>query len=709
MHDNAPEQLSLLVVDDEESITELVSYMLANTPYHVRIANSGEDALAMIRDAPVDILLTDINMPDISGLELTEEVLRICPDTLVIAITGYADIDLVVHFMRRGGVDFLQKPINKTALRVSVQSAEEKHRLRERLRQASEELRQMNAALQQEIIERRCSQEALQASERRYREVFENAPFGIYQASMEGEFIRVNPAMARIFGFASPDEMVSTVKDISKLYVQPDQRKETLGTTLGCNGWIAIQMEFFRKDKTILIAQVTMRAVRNGDAAPLYLEGFVEDITEREGQRRAFDLEMARAQEIYDLVLEPEMPMMPGVEIHVKSVPAKRIGGDVLEILKLNEKRFLIFLADVTGHGIPAAMTASTLKTLFREISKTEADPATICRHLNGIICKTTLPDDVIVAFCGRMDLEAMTLTYYLSGLPFPVILRDDEKIRLKPTGLPLGIFDNPLIKCNVFTLQKGDIFIAFTDGVTEARSEDHEIFGNKAVEGIVRCGKWGLHTIVEDIVSAAFQFRQKQAFQDDVIILAIRFSDGDENTFPMPGNRFCTPEKCVFKMKTRHIRIDSVIDFVMTHLEEKHGTLVNMKLMKIAFSEVLSNAVEHGNLEMTALKNDSDFYGSEKYRQIYDERKHSDKYGDKMILIECLHHPDHLEISVEDEGPGFDLAAVPDPTREENLTRLSGRGIAVAKMYADQVTYKGSKAIMMKMRMKNGEGHGLP
>jgi len=397
---NQKQELRLLIVDDEPAVAELILYTLSKMPYQVRTANSGSEALTLMREEPVDILITDINMPDMSGLQLTEKVLGIYPDALVIALTGYGDIDVVVEFMRCGGIDFLQKPVNKAALRFSLESATERYRLNQKLKVADEALRQKNIALEQEIAERRRSQEALQESERKYREVFENAPFGIYQASSEGKVIRVNPAMARMLGYASPDEMVSSVTDIGRqIYVHPDQRKKRLEKFLEHNGWMTIKDMFFRKDKTTVILKVTARAVRNNAGGSFYLEGFVEDITEREQQKAAFRLEMDRAKESYELIAEPQLPLMPGVKIHVKCLPAERIGGDVLEIMEVDEKKFLLFLADVTGHGIPAAMTASTLKMLFKEIAETSIRPSDICRHLNKTIYKIILPDEIIAVF----------------------------------------------------------------------------------------------------------------------------------------------------------------------------------------------------------------------------------------------------------------------------------------------------------------------
>lgn len=694
---NQEQQLKLMVVDDEPAVAELIRYTLTKMPYQIRTASSGSEALILLEEEPTDILITDINMPDMNGLELTEKVLEIYPDTLVIALTGYGNVSLVVEFMRLGGIDFLQKPVNRTALRFSIESATERYRLNQKLKAADKALRQKNIALEQEIAEKKRSQEALQESELRYREVFENAPVGIYQSSLEGTFIRVNPAMARILGYASPDEIVSEVTDIStQIYIHPNRRKKRLETFMENNGWVPFKEIFLRKDKTSVIVKITARAVRNNTGEPLYIEGFIEDITEVEQQKAAFSLEMNRAKESYELIAEPQLPLMSGVGIHVKCLPAKRIGGDVLEILEVDEKRFLLFLADVTGHGIPAAMTASTLKILFKEIAEATTHPSDICRHLNKTIYKIILPDEIIAVFCGLFDLESMNLNYYLSGLPFPMILRNGEKKSLKCTGLPLGVFGEMVPECKKVRLKQGDLVLAFTDGIIEIKSENGDIFGMKGLKSSIGKMEHNADGLIECLMKSAFQFQQKNIFRDDVIVLTVNLFDKKKKP-PIVWNRFCTTDKCIFKIKTKHISTDVVAHSVVEHIAEKSGIAANeLRKLKTAFFEVLNNAVEHGSLEMTEFKN-SECFDSEKYREIYENRKQTDKYGERMILIECLYSAEQLKLSVEDEGNGFDPQAVYDPCRKNKTA--SGRGIFLAKMNTDQLIYnaKGNRVMLVR------------
>jgi diguanylate cyclase (GGDEF)-like protein/PAS domain S-box-containing protein len=122
----------------------------------------------------------------------------------------------------------------------------------------------------------------LQKSEENYRSLFENASIGIFHSLPEGKFLRVNPALAQMLGYGSPAEMVSTVTNIStQIYVDSKKHSNLLATTSEQTGWVYAENRYRRKNGTNLTANLAVRKVLNPDSTVAYLEGFVEDITER--------------------------------------------------------------------------------------------------------------------------------------------------------------------------------------------------------------------------------------------------------------------------------------------------------------------------------------------------------------------------------------------------------------------------------------------
>jgi len=117
--------------------------------------------LSLMHEYPPDILITDIRMPNMDGVELTKETLSFYPDVVVIAITGYSDIDTAVEIMKYGAMDFLQKPVKIAEMQMAIKSAADRWQLRRDLRLANESLQQKNTELFHEIIEHKKTEEKL--------------------------------------------------------------------------------------------------------------------------------------------------------------------------------------------------------------------------------------------------------------------------------------------------------------------------------------------------------------------------------------------------------------------------------------------------------------------------------------------------------------------------------------------------------------------
>jgi PAS domain S-box-containing protein len=136
--------------------------------------------------------------------------------------------------------------------------------------------------LVRDITERRQTEESLLLSEERYGRLFEDASLGIFRSTPEGEIINVNPAYVRMFGFDSPEKAKSEVKNVAvDLYVDPSRRNEIVRMLLDGEGSVRAENLFRRKDGSIFTADLHIWTVCDKEGKLLYLEGFLEDITER--------------------------------------------------------------------------------------------------------------------------------------------------------------------------------------------------------------------------------------------------------------------------------------------------------------------------------------------------------------------------------------------------------------------------------------------
>lgn len=134
----------------------------------------------------------------------------------------------------------------------------------------------------QDISERMAANEALHEAVRRYRSIFEHATEGIFQTTPEGRYLNANPALARIYGHASPDELVAHLHDIQRqLYVLPERRAEFVRLMQAHDVVRNFESQVYRRDGHIIWISENARAVRDADGSVQFFEGTVVDITER--------------------------------------------------------------------------------------------------------------------------------------------------------------------------------------------------------------------------------------------------------------------------------------------------------------------------------------------------------------------------------------------------------------------------------------------
>jgi PAS domain S-box-containing protein/putative nucleotidyltransferase with HDIG domain len=145
------------------------------------------------------------------------------------------------------------------------------------------------------LEEQKRLEKALSDSVQRYMVLFEDALMGIFHISSEGHFLRVNPAMAAMFGYATPEEMIASVTDFGKQhYADPVRRTDFLKTLAAADGWLRSEALYRRRDGSPLTVNQSGRKVLHPDGTIAYFEGFMEDLTERKraeaADRRSRDL-----------------------------------------------------------------------------------------------------------------------------------------------------------------------------------------------------------------------------------------------------------------------------------------------------------------------------------------------------------------------------------------------------------------------------------
>jgi sigma-B regulation protein RsbU (phosphoserine phosphatase) len=269
--------IKLLLIDDSPQDGQLLGDLLrkaADAAFELETADRVSTALACLAREKFDLILLDLSLPDSTGLETVKTMRARVPKTPIIVLSGLADETVAVNAVHEGAQDYLVKgQVNSPLLVRAIRYA----------------------------IERQRAELAVIQAEGKYRSIFENTIEGIFLTTPDGHYLNANPALARIYGYDSPEELMNSITDIArKLYVEPGRRDEFVRLMQEHNTVSGFESRVFRKDGSIIWISENVRAVRGEQASLLYYEGTVEDITER----RRTEEELRNSEALYHSLVE---------------------------------------------------------------------------------------------------------------------------------------------------------------------------------------------------------------------------------------------------------------------------------------------------------------------------------------------------------------------------------------------------------------------
>ena len=144
---------SILLVDDEEGIRKVLGISLTDMGYQVLTAENGHEAIRIFRDRSPSIVLTDIKMPEMDGIDLLRRIKKDNPNTEVIMMTGHGDMDLAIKSVKYEATDFVTKPINDEILEIALNRAQERIAVRRQLNEYTQNLEQLVQEKSQKLVE----------------------------------------------------------------------------------------------------------------------------------------------------------------------------------------------------------------------------------------------------------------------------------------------------------------------------------------------------------------------------------------------------------------------------------------------------------------------------------------------------------------------------------------------------------------------------
>ena len=233
-----------------------------------------------------------------------------------------------------------------------------------------------------------------------------------------------------------------------------------------------------------------------------------------------YDREEANA--IQGRLIGAQVPSIPGLEIAVGSKPLKELGGDYLNIVKVNDRELALSIADVSGKGVPGALIAAGLRTAESSLIESGAGPGQLCKSLNRTLQELTNGKFVTFFHC-RLNLDSRNMAYCSAGHLPPLLVREDGSLqRLSDGGPVLGIIDDCSFDSGNVELRTGDRLIFFTDGLTEACGGSFDEFGEERLCRLATERHSLPATELHDSLFRAAMAHCEGKFQDDASLLVI-------------------------------------------------------------------------------------------------------------------------------------------------------------------------------------------
>jgi PAS domain S-box-containing protein len=533
----------VLLVDDRRENRIALQAVIEPLRVDVVEADSGEQALREVLVNDFAVILLDVQMPGMDGLE-TAELIKArerSRDVPIIFLTAAeSDVSEVFAGYEAGAVDFLLKPFDPLVLRskVKVFADLDKHR------------RQL--ARSDELV----------------RNAFAASPSGMALCDLEGLALEVNPALERLTGRPTAVLARMPVHDVLLERDRPVLHERIAAASTHGDGGEPWTAHVVGADRTPVPVSISVVAVRDVHGVPQQLLVQLADDRDR---RIAATLQRA--------LLPEQLPNIVGVTMAAHISPGAggtRVGGDWYDAIALPGGRLGIVVGDVAGHGVDAAARMGELRSVARAYALEGHGTVGLVERMNGY--HAALGADLMTTMLfAILEIDSGTLRFVNAGHPPPLVVEADGTTRVfEGAGPPLGVMDTWRYEERVATLAPGMTALLYTDGLVERRGERLDAGLGRLRDAVAAGGE------PEAMVAAALAATDAQGADDDVTLVAVR---GEPLLGPVAR----------LKLSPDRDALTSLRRLLARWLREAgaHGDEVHDLVM--AANEAWQNALEHG------------------------------------------------------------------------------------------------------------------
>ena len=233
------------------------------------------------------------------------------------------------------------------------------------------------------------------------------------------------------------------------------------------------------------------------------------------------EADFTQARAIQQTLLPREMPRVAGVELSGVWQPARTMGGDYYDFLKLSDHELAVCIGDVAGKGMPAALLMSGLQAAVR--ASASSSPRDLCERVRRVVVSSLSGGRFVTFFYATIDTASMTLRWCNAGHNAPVLARADGTIvRLAEGGPAISRLFRQRYEERELPVAPGDTLVLFTDGVSEASDGEGELFGEQRIEELVADARaLGAEELQQTLVEAATSFARGE-LEDDLTLVVV-------------------------------------------------------------------------------------------------------------------------------------------------------------------------------------------
>ena len=235
--------------------------------------------------------------------------------------------------------------------------------------------------------------------------------------------------------------------------------------------------------------------------------------------------EMNLASQIQNNLLPRTSLKLGGYTITGKTIPAKDVGGDFFDYVTLADNKIAIWLGDVSGKGMPAALMMANIHGFLRSRCAVDKDCIKSVTAANEMIFKNSGVDKFATLFYSILDTGTSQLNFVIAGHNNIIHLNGNKEVTVnKSYGIPVGLYQSYNFEEKVITPDSGDLILIYSDGIIEAENDKEEFFGEeRLIEILKQPGEIDLQKLTEEIYSELKSFSRNTLQADDQTLLLIK------------------------------------------------------------------------------------------------------------------------------------------------------------------------------------------